>query len=185
MKHLTNAIQTFNGPNLSLWRWVLMVCALFFSSNSYAEASQQYKVKGVFLFKFYNYISWEHGNLHEICVFGNNPFGGTLEHIAQKKYSDKNINIRYLDKVQDLTSCGVVFIHKSARSSLGDILDTTNQQNSGILTVSDLRGFARQGGAIELADHPKKIAILLNPSTFDTVGVRANSKLLKVAKIVK
>ncbi|MBL4802180.1 MAG: YfiR family protein [Emcibacter sp.] len=164
--------------------FMALVCGILTCTNLQA-AEGNYKVKAVFLFKFFKYISWPDGAGMEktICVYGQNPFGKSLDYIIKNKLSSAEYKVNYIDDVAEVKGCRLLFIGKS-QDKVATVLAAIKQEE-GILSVSDINGFARKGGGIEFVDHPNKIGLLLNVSAFTHAGLNASSKLMKIVKTVQ
>lgn len=161
------------------------VCAVSMPASLQA-AEGNYKVKAVFLFKFFRYISWppETGTDKTICVYGHNPFGETLDYIIKTKLSSGEYKVNYMDDVSQIGQCQLVFVSQSVKDKFSTVLKTIGD-HKGILLVSDIKGFAHKGGGIEFVDHPKKIGLLLNVNAFNEAGLNASSKLMKIVETVE
>lgn len=109
-------------------------------------ADGNYKVKAVFLFKFFKYIDWppETADQKTICIYGGNPFGGTLDYITKTKLTSGEYKVHYIDDVKELDDCQLVFVNKSVKRV--DVLFTSIENKPGILMVSDMNDFAHMGG---------------------------------------
>lgn len=174
MEPLMNKVLTF----------FLILLVLAVPVASYAD-TKNYQVKAVFLFKFFKYITWPDGTDYKtICVYGANPFGTTLDYIIKNKFSNAGYKVRYVNSGASLERCNIIFINESSTSNLQQTLGKL-QAHKGILTVSDANGFARLGGGIEFVDNPTKIGLLLNTDAFNSMGLSASSKLMKVVETIE
>lgn len=161
-----------------------LICLGSFSTEAQSASAdeQSYKVKAVFLFKFFKYISWPDNAASEniVCVYGRNPFGDTLDYILTNKIKSSKYSVVYINKPSQISQCKIMFV---SSSEANNIPEATN--NAGVLTVSDIRGFARKGGAIEIANNDNKIELYLNRKTLGKLGLTASSKLMKIVEIVE
>lgn len=157
---------------------MFLVCILCAVTPSAAiTQTKQDKVKAVFLFTFFKYITWpaSAGRPRVICVVGDHPFGGTLDYIAKNKFASSSYQVHYPSNTSGLSSCHVVF----ANDNIDSVIQATNGKK-GMLTVSDSSGFASLGGGIEFVDRGGKIDLVLNPNTLKQAGLKANAKLMKI-----
>ena len=156
---------------------IIMVMMLIFSVNSpiYAQDRTQ-KVKAVFLFKFTGYITWpDKGNATTICTYGGNPFGGLLEKLAD--FQKKSISIKHLNFGQTISGCHIVYVVPS--------LSAPDTDGQAVLTVSEKRGFAKNGGMIELEETPQRIKLIVNLNTLYGSNLKASSRLLDIAELIR
>ena len=54
-----------------------------------------------------------------------------------------------------------------------------------VLTVSDMEGFAQQGGVINLVIRNQRLGFEINEDAAQRANLKISSKLLKLAKVVK
>lgn len=62
---------------------------------------------------------------------------------------------------------------------------TRSLEGKPILTISDGRSFAEQGGLIGLARKGKKINFTINKSSVDKSGLKISSQLKSLAKVIE
>jgi hypothetical protein len=154
-----------------------------------AASSREYQIKAVFLFNFIQFVEWpsvafpEAGSPIRIGILGDDPFGPALEQTVR----DETVNQRRLvvtrsQRVEDLQGCHLVFIAKSESRRIETILSVFKEQP--VLTVSEVDGFARQGGVIGFYPDGKKVRFEINPATAQHQGLKMSSELLRLGKIV-
>ena len=164
---------------------LLAFCMLcFVASQGYANDRRD-KVKAVFLYKFFDYVTWQEKRdpiNHPpavICTMGNVPFGDVLKYLSkkqQKKISNRTQEIR---SVNDAASCHMVF----ASSDTAGILHNASLSN--VLTVSDAERFAQNGGMIELKDKPEKVELVINLKAVKAGNLKIRSHLLEIAEVLR
>jgi hypothetical protein len=57
-------------------------------------------------------------------------------------------------------------------------------QTENILTVSDIKEFATQGGMVELAKENEKISLHINNTNVIHKGLKIDDRMLKLARII-
>lgn len=169
---------------------VLMLCLLMgskgFSASDFTEV-EEYELKASFLYNFSKFTTWPNQDIDEqaienICVLGENPFGDLLDQIASALPTERSFSVKYTDELENLSDCHVVFIAKSAQSQLPSILSAI--QSLPILTVSDIDGFAVEGGIIGLEIKDSRIQLVINISASNLANLSISSKLLELATII-
>jgi hypothetical protein len=85
---------------------------------------------------------------------------------------------RVLEPAQ-MEGCQMLFISSSERHRLQVLLPEAHRR--GILTVSDMRDFARLGGIFSLLTIDNRIVFDLNLSSADKASLAFSSHLLKLA----
>lgn len=165
----------------------------FTSAKTYAKAGvSEYDLKAVLLVKLVRFVYLpnfdEDSTQLNICLAGANPFGKTLEKLAQKPLDGLKINLIQLSQQnleQNSAICHFGFINPATPAELNFWLENFATTNT--LTISDLESFAQKGGMIELALPEKSsssISILINRKVAEDQGIKFNSQLLRLAKLV-
>ncbi len=173
-------------PGLALLL-ALSVSATVADSQSNREATPEYKLKAALLFKLTRFVSWPEMDSDDsefnICVLGDNVFGNTLEPLRDRQANQKTINIEYFDQSADIdTFCDLLFIEESKEPFLSSILERFRTQ--GVLTISDIRGFAEMGGIVELTLVNSKVGFKVNRSSAKAAELSLAAPLLQLAIIV-
>jgi len=94
----------------------------------------------------------------------------------------KKIAVRRLTQMQDAPSCKVLYISASEASHLDVILPVA--RHLALLTVSDMQGFAEQGGVIGLVTQDEKVRFELNRGAAEQSDLVLSSELMKIASKV-
>jgi hypothetical protein len=151
----------------------------------------EYKVKAEFLERFTRFIEWpDDSPLKDpdksfcICVTGKNPFGGYLHEMAvQVKIKGKPVEIHQIEQLNDeLPKCQILFIARSEKTKLADILKLTDGKP--ILTVGDTDGFAEDGVLMNFFTTGSFIRFEVNIDRAEKSKLKFSSRLLKLAKLV-
>ena len=77
----------------------------------------------------------------------------------------------------------ILFVCRSEKKNLPVILSRTIGHP--VLTVSDMEGFAREGGIIGMNDAGGKIKFEINTEAAGKAELKISSQLLKIARIVQ
>jgi hypothetical protein len=170
--------------------FVLYVCCLAVPGAARAEvAVSEYDVKAAFLFNFTKFVEWppmaftaEHSPL-KICVLGENPFGKTLRLLTEEEATGRRLSLIHLDKLNNLEACHVLYISRSERDRLPQVLAALH--SAPVLTVGDTPGFIDQGGMINFIREGSKVRFDVNQETAERAGLKISSRLLALAKHVK
>jgi hypothetical protein len=153
-----------------------------------SETSPEYKLKAAFLYNFASFIDWPPKAFPTaqspfvIGVLGDDPFGGALETIAQKKnVNGRPLALKRSHNVDDLKDCHVIFICASEQERLPQILE--GLRGLPILTIGDRDDFSRQGGIINFFFDQNKVAFEINAEAAQRAGLKISSQLLKLARL--
>jgi len=169
------------SPARQLWRALLLV--LLSSAALAQQPVSEYGMKAVLFFRLSQFVYWPGQNGAPkptvFCVAGEaNAFG---EALAQIDRGNPSIAIRPTNG--DLTGCHLLFIPRDEAASLPSWLART--ANRPLLTVSDIAGFARRGGMIELPLEGSRVGIVVNRRAAQARGFEFNAQLLRLARVVE
>tara|TARA_R110000868_G_scaffold190862_1_gene434924 strand:+ start:222665 stop:223195 length:531 start_codon:yes stop_codon:yes gene_type:complete len=176
---------------------MLLILALvsFFIASPKAALSEDNteQVKAIFLYNLLNYISWPKSKISAVknlCILGSNTFGDAFEYIKLKsKNRDLEISVSFITPsdnldIETIKMCHMLYIAIPANAK--NIIKTHKKHliKNHILTVSDTKGFS-QIGCVELQHQEDKISIIINRNKLKKYKLKANSRLLRVAKVVE
>ena len=153
-----------------------------------AEESAESQVKAAFVYNFTKFIQWPIRTLPpgepkvSLCVLGDDPLGDSLESLTGKTTSGRQLSVRRIPRVEDSGHCQIVYICKSERDQARNILKGIKE---GILTIGEMSHFTSSGGIINLLIVENRISFEINVDAAERAGLKINSQLLKLAKIVK
>lgn len=150
--------------------------------------SREYLIKAAFLYNFAKFTEWPEGTFAEdtdtlnICVLGEDPFGGALQSIENKPVRGRPVAVRRVSDVQGGLACHLLFISESEEPRLPAILRALG--NRPILTIADIPDFARAGGIIRLKTNLQdQVRFEINLGIAKRAGLRLSSRLLGLAEI--
>ncbi|MGH9733855.1 MAG: YfiR family protein [Candidatus Acidiferrales bacterium] len=154
------------------------------------QQAGEYQVKAAFLFNFGKFVEWPESSFGEknspfsICVLGEDPFGGTLDHTLEgKQVLNRPVRLVRTTDPTVARQCQIVFVSASEKPHLSTVLRALSGSNA--LLVGELPGFAAAGGAIELTIEDSHVRFAINPEAIQRAGLQVSSQLLALAKIVR
>jgi len=160
---------------------------LLADENINNENNLEDRMKAVFVFNFTKYINWTNSDTSgtfEIAIIGNSNIIDPLKEIAKNKFiNNKQIKIKHCKDIQDIITPHILFISTSEKKNLDKILQKVKNKN--ILTISDCKGFANKGVAINFVIVKGKIKFEINTRVIESVGLQISSQLLKLAILVQ
>ena len=147
----------------------------------------EYEVKAAFLANFTQFVKWpakafaDEGAPFAIGVLGTDPFSGALEkYVRGQTVSGRKIVIKRGRRAEDLRMCQVVFICKSERGRIAEIVG--GLQGASILIVGETEQFTSQGGMIGFKMEGNKVQFEINSGPAQRVGLELSSRLLKLSR---
>jgi hypothetical protein len=158
--------------------WYLL---LSYSPIAQAQQPSEYRLKVAFLYNFAAYTEWPSlpEKVLNLCIHGDNPFGEDLQHLRQKKVNEYEIMIRQTNNVEELATCQIVFITRSAASNLSEIINKLNGKP--ILTIADTPGTSRQGVMLNMSIKEGKVTFEANDAMAKRNHLKLSSQLLRFA----
>ena len=187
--------QSGLGGRGSIIRTGLVLAGLALSSLFAPEAPaatpvvREYQIEAIFLFNFAQFVDWPPeafsgpGDPLVIGILGNDPFGAYMdEAVRGERVNDRPIVIRRFARVEDITTCHILFISRSESARLDQILGRLKGRS--ILTVSDIDDFNQSRGMIRFVIEKNKIRLRINLGAAKSAGLKISSKLLRPAQIV-
>jgi len=167
---------------------VLLFCLLLGFGGSAAAQYTTTQVKAAFLFNFAKFTNWptqhspqQTGELI-VGIMGRDPFGPALQPFRDYRIHGRPVRIRDISTLAEARGCHILFIAASESPRLRQILQQLPQ--SGLLTVSDIPGFAARGGMIELLKIDQRIRFIINLDASRKAGLTLSAHLLKLARNV-
>ena len=150
----------------------------------------EYQVKAVFLYNFTQFTEWPKGTFSAsnapfvIGIVGEDPFGDTMDKsVRGEVVRGHPLVVKRLRPDEDMRSCQVLFISRSEKARLPELLDKL--KGSPVLTMGDIEGFAQQGGMVNLLLVNKSVKMEINSAAAEEAGLRISGKVLSLASIVK
>lgn len=197
-------------PMIRVGFLLLLLFLLLLSPDTLFSQQPEYRVKALLLGGISRSIEWpEEAGLANptkpfvITVFGKNPFGTFLdENYGGKRgkrgqrIKGKKVEIRYINKIEEIADCQLLFVSEISRRRLTRLLEYTGEKP--ILTVADTDGYARRGVHINIfvetkemydkSDRKRKVgqavSLEINETASRRAGLVLKSSLLKTAKII-
>ena len=164
---------------------------LLYAARLGAQTGQasEAQVKAVFLFNFAQFVDWPAEAVADsqaplvIGILGGDPFGDLLDATVRgERRGARPFVVRRYQRVEDITTCDILFIGRSTGDAPEDIL--ARLKNRPILTVSDADRFAERGGMIRFVTDRSRIRLQINPAAAEAAHLTISSKLLRLAEVI-
>jgi hypothetical protein len=161
---------------------------------------EEYEVKAAFLELVSKYIEWPiepdinaKNKPFIITVIGENPFvfarkgkdttGDWLTKFYEtQKIKDRKVEIRYISEIEDIADCQILFISRSMKKKLPEIVEAVRQKP--ILTIADTEGFARKGIYINLYIENNRTRYEINRTGLKSSPLTVNYRLFEYGRQV-
>lgn len=163
----------------------VLTAALLAASNPVAGQPQpgEYEVKAAFLYNFLPFVEWpatgKRSDTLRLCVMAEPPALNAFSELNGQIAAGRKIDVVRLAPGDGLGPCHILFIGPRAERDLPRIMKSP--EGSGVLTVGDTAGFARQGVIINFYLQNKKVRFEINAAAARRAGITISSRLLKLA----
>ena len=153
---------------------LLSVCAVFPSEPSHsAPGLTEVELKAVFLLRLPQFVSWpDQRTGKRFCVTEDSEVSALLSEMLASDPQGRGVRTA---KAGQLSDCDVVY---------GIIRDDMSSATAGALQVSDVPGFASDGGMVELKRLGARMGLVVNVKALTAGGLKASSKLLQLAEVI-
>lgn len=143
--------------------------------------SSEPQLESAYLVNFMKYVEWPANNRSSatICLFGRDTLGFYLADHEGRPVAGRELRIRRVYNADDMTLCQLVYIPDVEEGRIGAVLRWV--QNLPVLTVSNMEGFARLGGGIELVRSNGRVQFIVNTAALSRNGLTASSPMLRLA----
>jgi len=114
---------------------------------------------------------------------GQSEFSAAFDTLNGKQTRGRTVALKQITDTKDLDQCQIVFINSSEKARLPELL--AKLKDARVLSVSEIDGFAEQGGIINFISEHNRVRFEINPDAARRLGLTISSQVLKLAKIVK
>jgi len=166
---------------------IASLCALLLVRAASTDAAA-YESEAALIFKIGKFVSWPAGTFANsrttlrLCIVGTDAGAEDVDSLAGQKLQEKVISIARLSiPEQSASECHIVFIRKSERDRLPAILGALAR--SPVLTISDIEGFAAEGGMIGFTATDGRIHFEINAAASKRAGLTIGAQLLQIAAL--
>lgn len=167
---------------------ILLLLSFPAASLPLAPNAPEYDVKAAMIYNFALFIEWPDQSFTSanepisVCVFGENPFGQSLEtNFAGKTVRGRELEIRHVQHPSELQNCHIAFISPSEHKRVPEIITAIG--NSSVLTIGDMKDFVESGGVIGFHTDDEKIRFDINVKAAQRANLKISYKLLNLATV--
>jgi hypothetical protein len=151
-----------------------------------ADALLEYKVKAVCVLNAARFVSWPSTAFSGpesplvIGVLGDNPFGSSLQDVVRGETVQKRSIIVRRVSLAEAAAVHILFVSPSERNNVDNIVRAL--ANSPVLTISDIDGFAQNGGMLGLGIVGGKLRLKADSAAARRAQLKISSQFLLLAK---
>lgn len=151
---------------------------------SFAVAQREYLIKAAFIYDLLNATQWpkaKRGPL-VLCVLGRDPFGAAWQSIAGRPVGSRKLDVTPLRPQSTFGGCDALFVGISERARWPIIHATLAARP--VLTISEMTGFARDGGMVTLMNVENRLRFDVNLKAMHDAGLTISTDALEQADSV-
>jgi hypothetical protein len=163
-----------------------MVLLAVYSAGAQAPPPTEYQIKAAFIYNFAKFTDWPADAFRDakapfvLGILGENPFGNDLDRtLTGKTIAEHPMTIQIFRAAAEATNCHLLFINRTEKENLPDILKTV--RGSSIMTVSEMDQFIEAGGMINFIEVANKIRFQINDDAAKSAHLKISSRLLGLA----
>lgn len=170
---------------MNLLKHVYTLTLLIWLTPCLADDLSASQIKSAYVLNFAKFVKWPAGtpwraNQATLCVLGSNALDGALKALDGRRAGGRTLRVVQLSDNEDAShGCNLIFIGKSEKNRLDEILKTTTQSPS--LTISDIDDFAKKGGNIGLVYRNGRVVFEVNLLSTKKAGLDIPGQLLNLA----
>jgi hypothetical protein len=151
------------------------------------STAPEYLAKANYLANFPSFVDWPPEVLPSvktpflICVFGEFSFGTSLAEMTRgTTVHDRRLEIRWIHKPQELSSCQILFVSRSEQKRYNQALDVVRGRM--VLTVGETPEFLAAGGILSFSSQQGAIQFDVNLEAANKARLKISSRLLALAR---
>lgn len=167
------------------------LCLVFGSAlggSTRVPVNDEQLLKTAYIFNFAKFTRWpgvawtDDRTALSVCAVGTDELAQALHLLGRETVRGREVNVKQVDTADAVAACHILYIAASEYARFRQVL---NQAASGhALTISEIRGFADQGGMIQLFRDKSRIRFKINTGAIERRGLRLSARLLDLAEIV-
>jgi hypothetical protein len=145
-------------------------------------------LKAAFIFNFAQFTDWPDRapsakeETLSLCIAGNDVLAQALSGLKGKIIKDRVLVIEKIDQYSSSRHCNLLYIASSEAPTQSAWLKSIAEHP--VLSVSELPGFAGNGGIFELYRDRSRVRFIVNLAVARQAGLKISPNLLKLATIV-
>jgi hypothetical protein len=149
-----------------------------------AAAQREYLIKAAFVYDMLKATQWPKSRPGHVvlCVLGRDPFGVAWRSIEGRPVGRGKLAVAPVQAGSDFANCDALFVGVSERAIWPQIRAALGTRP--ILTMSEMMGFAQDGGMVGLLDVDNRLRFDVNLKAVRKAGLSIDTNALEQANMV-
>ena len=145
---------------------------------------REYLIKAAFVYDMLKATQWPkaHAGRVVLCVLGHDPFGAAWRSIEGRPVGRGKLDVVQLQDTNGFAGCDALLIGTSERATWQQIRGGLVARP--ILTMSEMTGFAQDGGMVALMNVDNRLRFDVNLKAVHKAGLAINTDALEQANMV-
>lgn len=144
----------------------------------------EYVAKAGLLFNLARFVDWPQGHDRiEICVLGNDPFGGVLDKYQGRSIGARSVVIRRPASAIEAKTCSLLFVARDLTYRLATVTETLLGRT--VIVIAESTELLEQGAMITIGLRSGRLEFHVNHTLIKARGLRMNSDVLALARSVR
>ncbi len=158
-----------------------IIIVLIGSSSAFSKENTPYRIQALFLYNFTKHITWD-VNKKSNFIIGVTGDSQTISEL-QKNLKDKfvwgnKIELVTINSPADLDNCHTIFIAKSCKKKILDVIKASDFSNKLIVTENN---YASKQACIQFFYQDSKLKFRINEDKIEESGLFVSEQLLSMA----
>lgn len=166
----------------------LWLCLAVPAAQARNGGDEEALIKAAFVYNFAKFTRWPDGAVEAagapltLCLAGEDELVDALDRLAGKTVKGRPLAVQAIKGGQVPRQCQMLYVAASEQRRQGDLVRPLQRQP--ILTISQLAGFARAGGVVELYREDGRIRFIINLAAARGAGLEISPNLLNLAVVI-
>ena len=150
----------------------------------------EYQVKAVAIVNVIRFTTWPAAALPEppapivIGIWGDNPFGRLLDDVVStERLHSRALRVQRFPSDGRPSGCHIVFVSRSEQNRMRTVIEELHRD--GVLTISQIEGFAQNGGIVGMTLVGGNLRFQVNVETARKAGLKLDARFLSIARVVR
>lgn len=148
----------------------------------------EHQIKGAMIVNFIKFVEWPvqendpDGGKIILGIIDSGRFKNTLDPIDGRSVGGKEISLRYITRLDQLSGCQVLFVSAAESHRCYQILQAVSGMP--VLTIGEDDDFTRMGGIIRFYTEQNHIRFEINQTAALKSDLKLSAKLLEIAAAI-